>query len=92
VIFNLFLTESIVENIAPDFPNMVVSKLVTSDRNYEADEETIFGRNFKLQNGSRLEEYSIVFIGKDGPTLFNIALQLHGMLQQVYFINRTLGH
>jgi hypothetical protein len=33
-----------------------------------------------------------VFIGKDGPTLFNIALQLHGMLQQVYFINWTLGH
>jgi hypothetical protein len=64
---------------------MVVSELATSGRNPEADEETKLGRNFKLPNGSKLEEYSIVFIGRDGPTLSNIALTLHGMLQQVHF-------
>jgi hypothetical protein len=66
---------------------MVVSELATSGRNLEADEETKLGRNFKLLNGSRLEEYSIVFIGRDGPTLSNIALTLHGMLQQVHFFS-----
>lgn len=64
---------------------MVVSELATSVRNPGADEETKLGRNFKLLNGSKLEEYSIVFIGRDGPILSNIALTLHGMSQHLHF-------
>jgi hypothetical protein len=59
---------------------MIVSELATSGRSPEAEVETKLGRNFKLLNGSTLEEYSLVFIGRDGPTLTNIALTFHGML------------
>jgi hypothetical protein len=64
---------------------MIVSELAISSRSPEAEERAELGRNLKLPNGSRLEEYSIVFIGRDGPTLSNIALTLLGMLQEVHF-------
>jgi hypothetical protein len=64
---------------------MIVSELAISSRSPEAEEGAKLGRNFKLLNGSRLEEYSIVFIGRDGPTLSNIALTFLGMLQEVHF-------
>lgn len=70
--------EPITENIAPDFPNMIVSELAISSRSPEEEEVAKLGRNFKLLSGSRLEEYSIVFIGRDGPTLSNIALTFLG--------------
>ncbi|PNF43950.1 hypothetical protein B7P43_G02789 [Cryptotermes secundus] len=70
--------DSIIANIATDFPNMIVSELAITNRSPEADEGTKLGRHFKLLNESRLEEYSIVFIGRDGPTLSNIALTFLG--------------
>jgi hypothetical protein len=73
------------ELIASEFPNVVVSELATSSRSREAEIETKLGRNFKLRNGSMLEEYSIVFIGRDGPTLSNIALTYLGMSEKVHF-------
>jgi hypothetical protein len=81
-----------VELIAFEFPNVVVSELSTSSRSPEAEVETKLGRNFKLLSGSILEEYSVVFIGRDGPTLSNIALTFLGMFQKVhlFFKNNTL--
>ena len=92
VVFEFFLPESIVELIAFEFPNVVVSELSTSSRSPEAEVETKLGRNFKLLSGSILEEYSVVFIGRDGPTLSNIALTFLGMFQKVhlFFKNNTL--
>jgi len=83
--FIFFLPESIVELIASEFPNVVVSELATSSRSPEAEVETKLGRNFKLLSGSILEEYSVVFIGRDGPTLSNIALTFLGMFQMAHF-------
>lgn len=74
--------ESVVELIASEFPNAVVSELATSSRSPEAEVETKLGRNFKLLNGSLLKEYSIVFIGRDGLTLSNIALTFLGMFRK----------
>lgn len=68
-----------------EFPNVVVSELATSSRSPEAEVENKLGRNFKLHSGSILEEYSVVFIGRDGPTLSNIALTFLGMFQKVHF-------
>lgn len=73
------------ELIASEFRNVVVSELVTSSRSPEAEVETKLGRNFKLLSGSILEEYSVVFIGRDGPTLSNIALTFLGMFQMAHF-------
>ena len=73
------------ELIASEFPNVVVSELAASSRSPEAEVETKLGRNFKLLSGSILEEYSVVFIGRDGPTLFNIALTFLGMFQTSHF-------
>jgi diphthamide biosynthesis protein 2 len=70
--------ESVVELITSEFPDVVVSELATSNRSPEAEVETKLGRNFKLLSGSILEEYSVVFIGRDGPTLSNIALTFLG--------------
>lgn len=70
---------------------MIVSELAITNRSPETDEGIKLGRHFKLLNESRLEEYSIVFIGRDGPPLSNIALTFLGMLQEVHFIeNRIL--
>jgi hypothetical protein len=74
-----------VELIASEFPNAVVSELATSSRSPEAEVETKLGRNFKLLSGSLLKEYSIVFIGRDGLTLSNIALTFLGMFRKVHF-------
>lgn len=73
------------ELIASEFPNVVVSKLATSSRSPEAEMEPKLGRNFKLLSGSILEEYSVVFMGRDGPTLSNIAVTFLGMFQMAHF-------
>ncbi|XP_069693857.1 2-(3-amino-3-carboxypropyl)histidine synthase subunit 2 [Periplaneta americana] len=75
--------ESIKNILAPEYHNLIVSEIVSGGTS-ESEGETKLGRNFKLQEDSKLEDYYIVFIGKDGPTLSNIVILFQGKLLYWY--------
>ncbi|KAJ9593395.1 hypothetical protein L9F63_015099 [Diploptera punctata] len=78
--------DDIITDISSEY-HLTVTTLATATpivSNSDDNKSMIGGRWFTLPNNTILEEYYIVFIGNDGPTLFNIGLTLQGMQLFLY--------
>lgn len=72
-------TDKVNSSLSLIFPNVVSAHPNLQGSSTQQRLQTCLGHRFTLADGTKLDEYFVLFIGKDGRSFTNLLLELTGM-------------
>lgn len=75
----VWLTEEVIEVLSHQYPNIVSFYPNANGNQNQQGAKVCLGCTYQLPDGEILQDYNIIFIGKDGRTFTNFILELAGI-------------